>query len=294
MPKAPVDPIIRSRRVRSVLLKVLALNLAVAAAKALAFFSSNALSIAAELTHTSLDAANNVFALWIARLAARAPDSDHPYGHHKFETLGALLLAGLLSVTVFELAQTAVGRILDDTPSNVVATPLAAWIMALSVAAGLGIATYEARMGKKLGSDILLADADHTRSDVITTLGVLAGLGLVSLGYPGVDPWISLVVAVVIARTGWGIIRRTIPVLVDERAVDPERIRRLAEAQEGVYACYGIRSRGRPGQIFGELTIAVDPELDVAASHAIADEVERLVTDHLDAREVVVHVEPAE
>lgn len=293
MPKAPADRIVRSREVRRVLVQVLVLNLAVASAKALAFLSSNALSVAAEVTHTTLDAANNVLALAIAGVAARGPDDDHPYGHQKFETLGALLLAGLLSVTVFELVQAALDRITADVPPEVTATPLAVTVMAVSVAVSLAVAAYEGRRGRALGSDLLLADAAHTRSDVFTTLGVLASLGVVGLGIPSVDPWISLAVAAVIAHTGWSIIRRTVPVLVDERAVDPARIQALAESHDGVFSCYGIRSRGREGQIFAEVTIAVDPELDVPTSHAIADEVERRIALEVGAREVVVHVEPS-
>lgn len=294
MPKAPTNPVLRAREVRRVLIQVLVLNLAVAAAKLAAFLSSNALSVAAEVTHTFLDATNNVVALAIARVAARAPDENHPYGHQKFETLGALLLAGLLSVTVFELARAALGRITADVPPAVTATPLSLTIIAVSAGASLLVAVFESRRGRALGSDLLLADAAHTRSDVFTTLGVLASLAFVRLGIPAVDPWISLVVAAVIARTGWHIIRQTVPILVDERAVDPARIRRVAEAHDGVLSCYRIRSRGRSGQIFAELTIALDPGLDVSAAHAIADDVEGTVARAVGAREVVVHVEPAD
>ena len=284
----------RAHAVRRVLIEVLVLNVVVALAKGLAFLSSNALSVAAELTHSSLDAANNVFALLIVWLAAQAPDEDHPYGHQKFETLGALLIAGLLSITVFELVKAAISRITADSPPPVEATPLALIVMGASVLAGLLIATYESRRGRALGSDILLADAAHTRSDVLTTLGVLLGLAALGLGYPGVDPWVSLVVAAVIGHTGWRIIRQAVPVLVDERGVHPARIQRVAEAHEGVLSCYGVRSRGRSGELFAELTISVDSALDVARSHAIADDVEQHVATEIGAREVVVHVEPAD
>jgi cation diffusion facilitator family transporter len=291
--KAPLDPQVRSRAVRRVLVQVLVLNLAVAGMKAFAFFSSNALSVAAEVMHSTLDAANNVLALVIAHVAAQAPDEQHPYGHQKFETLGALLLAGALSVTVFELSTAALHRIVAEVPPTVVATPLAVGIMVVAILINLVVTTYESRRGRALGSDLLLADAAHTRSDILTTLGVLASLGVVAAGAPGVDPWITLAVAAAIAHTGWRIIRSTVPVLVDERAVHPGRIQRVAESHEAVFSCYGIRSRGRPGEIFAELTIALDPDLDVSHSHAIADEVETSVAREVGAREVLVHVEPA-
>ena len=287
-----VDP--RSIEVRRVLRSVLWLNLGVVALKLLAFLSSQALSVVAEAVHSALDASNNVFALWIARVASRGPDAEHPYGHAKFETLGALVLVGFLSITVFELAQSAVQRLVSDVPPDVRGTPLALSVMALSMVVGLTVAVWEARRGRALGSDILLADAAHTRADVLTTAAVLAGLLAMRAGFPEVDPWIALAVAMTIARTGWNIVRETVPVLVDERAVDPARIQRLVESVPEVSAAYGIRSRGRPGEMFAELTIAVAGELDVARSHEIADQVERRIGDDLGAREVVVHVEPAE
>ena len=288
------DAAARAAMVRQVLIRMLWLNLAVVALKVVAWFSSHALSVLAEVTHSSLDAANNVIALLVARVAARGPDADHPYGHQKFETLGALALVGLLSVTVFELVTGAVRRLASDAPPAVDGTALALGIMAASVVTGLLGAGYESRRGKALSSDLLLADAAHTRSDVFTTLGVLGALLAIRAGFAWADPFLTLLVAGIIAHTGWAVVKGSIPVLVDERAVDPVSIQLLAEEHEGVVSSYGILSRGKPGAIFAELTIAVDPALDVSSSHQIADRVERRVTDALGAHRVVVHVEPAE
>ncbi len=284
----------RSRAVRRVLLRVLVLNLALVAMKGGAWWSSRALSVIAEAVHSSLDALNNVLALGFARVAREAPDAEHPYGHQKFETLGALMLVGILSVTVFELAKGAVTRLLAAEPPPVEGTPIALVLMGLSALGGLAISVYETRRGRELDSPLLLADAAHTRSDVYAALAVLGGLVAVRLGMPWADPWITLAVAGAIAWTGWRIIRETVPELVDERAADPERIRTLAEGVDGVQAAYGIRSRGRAGEVFSELTIAVPPRMDVQDSHRIADRVEARLTRALRAREVVVHVEPAE
>jgi cation diffusion facilitator family transporter len=272
---------------------VLWINLCVLSLKVAALVSSHALSVAAETVHSSLDATNNVFALWIVRLASRGPDEDHPYGHHKFETLGALVLVGFLSTTVFELLQRSVARMMASGPTDVRATPLAIWVMVTSMVVGLAVSTWEARRGRALGSDILLADAAHTNSDVLTSAAVLVGLVAIRAGYPQADPWITILVAVLIARTGWRILRDTVPVLVDERAMDPARIQRVAESIGDVSAAYRIRSRGRASEMFAELTIAVAANLDVRRGHEIADEVERRVEGELGAREVVVHVEPA-
>jgi cation diffusion facilitator family transporter len=290
---ATEDAAARGAEVMRVLKGVLWLNLSVVALKLVAFVSSQALSVVAEAVHSSLDASNNVFALWIARVATRAPDDDHPYGHSKFETLGALVLVGFLSITVFELLRRAIARLVSGEMPDARGTPLALVVMVVSIVVGLAVTLWEARRGRELGSHILLADAAHTRSDVLTTAAVIAGLVAIRAGYGQVDPWITIAVAIIIARTGWQIVRETVPVLVDERAVDPERIQRVAEAVPQVESCYRIRSRGRPGQMFAEVTIAVAGELDVKRSHEIADEVERRVAAELGAHEVVVHVEPA-
>ncbi len=289
-----VDARDRAARVRRVLQVVLWLNLAVVGVKAGVWLLSGALSVLAEVGHSSLDAVNNVFALTLARVAGRAPDEDHPYGHQKFETLGALALVGVLSVMVFELLQQAVTTLATGRHHSGDIGPLALGLLGLGLAAGIAITRYESRMGKRLGSDLLLADAAHTRADVLTTVAVLVGLVAIRMGYPVADPVATIVVAGLIAHTGWEIVRETVPVLVDTRAVAPERIEAVALEVDGVRSAYQIRSRGRPGEIFAELTIAVDAALDVAHSHEMADEVERSVAAAIVAREVVVHVEPWE
>jgi len=284
----------RPKQVRRIITLVLWLNLGVLAVKIVVWLLSGALSVLAESMHSTLDAANNVFALAIARLAARGPDDDHPYGHGKFETLGALALVGLLSVTVVELLRQAYSRFFSGEVTAIEVTPVALGLLALSLVAGIVVSRYEVAAGRRLGSELLLADAAHTRADVLATGAVLVGLVAVRAGYPTADPITTALVACVIGYTGWGIVREIVPVLVDERAVDPLRIESLTCEIEGVHSAYAVRSRGRPGEIFAELTIAVDPALNVAESHAIADAVEVRLTGELSAREVVVHVEPAE
>lgn len=267
-------------------------NLAVVAAKAAAGFAAGALSVVAEATHSAVDAMNNVMGLALSRLAAEEPDERHPYGHVKFETLGALAVVAFLSITVYELVSGAIERLVAGTARPQVGWPIIA-VMAGSAVVSLIVARYESRHGRRLHSELLLADAAHTGSDVFASLTVLLGLGLVALGYPRADAAFTIFVAVIIARAGWRIIRRTVPVLVDERAVAAETIRQIALRTEGVRDTYDVRSRGRGTAVFAELTIAVDAGLDVHAAHVIADAVERRVVAALNAREVVVHIEPA-
>jgi cation diffusion facilitator family transporter len=288
------DRRVREREVRRVLLLVLWLNVGLIGVKVGVWVLAQAISVVAEVLHSSLDAANNVFALAVARVAARGPDEEHPYGHRKFETLGALALVGVLSITVFELLQQAITRLSTGEGLSSDVSIWAIGLMAVSAILGAVVARYEANVGRRLGSHLVQADAAHTQADVLATAAVLLGLLAVRAGFPAADPIAAIVVALLIAYTGWTIVRETVPVLVDHRAVDPIHIESLAMEVDGVQAAYRIRSRGQRGERFAELTIAVNPDLDVKESHAIADATEDRIADALGAREVMIHVEPHE
>lgn len=283
----------RNGAVRRVLVLTLGVNLAIIALKLIAGFAAGALSVFAEAAHSFVDASNNVIALVLAAIAAKAPDEDHPYGHGKFETLGALAIVAFLAITIFELARSALTRlVLGGAGPHVTGWVIAA--VAVSAIASFAVSTYEEQRGRELRSEILIADASHTRSDMYASLGVVLGLVLVWLGFPSADPLFTLAVAAFIAHAGWKILQGTVPILVDQRAVEGEAISRIARATPGVVDCHDVRSRGRAGEVFAELTITVDRRLNVEEAHRIADEVERRVAEAVSAREVTAHVEPAE
>jgi cation diffusion facilitator family transporter len=281
----------RKQEVRRVLLITLFANVTVVIGKVTAGLAANSLSVLADAAHSSVDAWNNVMALLLARVAAKAPDEDHPYGHAKFETLGALAIVAFLSVTVYELVSSAILRLAGQGELPI-ATPFVAAVMLVSAVVSFFVARYEEGYGRRFHSEILLADAAHTKSDVFASLGVLVGIGLVGLGYPQADAVFTLLVGIVIARAGWRILKTTIPILVDQRAVEESTIRDITRSTAGVIDCFDVRSRGRSGEVFAELTITVPPTLNVEEAHLIADAVEQRVAESVGAREVVVHVEP--
>jgi cation diffusion facilitator family transporter len=281
----------RSREVRRVLARMLAVSLLLVAGKTAAGVLSGSLAVLGGAFDSALDVMTTVVAILLARVAGKEPDEDHPYGHEKFEALGALAMVAFLSITVYELVRTSIGRIGGDGHAPV-DTWLGVAVMGGSLVLGVAASEYERRRGKALSSELLLADAAHLRADVYVTLAVLAGLLLTRFGWRDGDAWTALLVAVLIIRTGVHILRETVPVLVDEAAVDSNEIRRMAEAMDGVHAAYDVRSRGRAGARFAELTIAVKGGLDVETAHQIADLVEDEVCRRLGARQVVVHIEP--
>lgn len=282
----------RTAAVRRVLRGLLIANLAVVAAKATIGAFANSLAVVGDAVHSSIDAVYNILGLIVIHLASRAPDEDHPYGHRKFETLGALGICVVLVVTSFELARSAINR-LAAGGQLVQLTDLGLALLLGTLAINVLVAWYENRQGQLLQSELLIADAAHTRTDVFITIGVLIGMIFSRQGHLWVDPAVAIAVALLILRVAYQILRRVVPVLVDERAIPEPTIRRSAQAVDGVISAYGIRSRGgKSGVRFAEVTIAVDPHANVADAHAIADAVEERLKKDLELEEVTVHVEP--
>jgi cation diffusion facilitator family transporter len=153
---------------------------------------------------------------------------------------------------------------------------------------------YERRRGRQLASSFLIADAAHTHSDVYVTLLAIASLGLTRFGLGHLDPVLALLVALIIARNGYQILKETVPILVDERGLDSADVRRLVESIPRIEEVRSVRSRaGASGVVFAEVTVGVAGSTSVADAHDIADAVENRIAEALGASEVVVHVEPS-
>jgi cation diffusion facilitator family transporter len=290
MPPSPTDQA-REIAVRRVLASLLVANIAVVAVKVMIGFATGSLSVLGDAVHSSVDGVNNILGLAVIRFAAQGPDDDHPYGHAKFETLGALAIVVFLSVTIFELVRDAITR-LQAGGAPLAVRDLDLVLLGLTLVANIWVAWYEERRGHELKSDLLLADAAHTKADVFITVAVIAGLFLTRAGYERADPILALLVAALVARIGWKVVLGALPTLVDQAALDSNEIRRVAQAVSGVASAYSIRSRSTGHQRFAELTISVPGTVSVASAHMVTDAVEDALKRDLGFHEVVVHVEP--
>ncbi|MRR12342.1 cation transporter, partial [bacterium] len=155
------------------------------------------------------------------------------------------------------------------------------------------ITTWERRIGRRLGSEILIADASHTGSDVVVSIGVIAGLVAVRLGYPVADPLIALGVAFAIAMTAWRVFRQAGETLSDAARIAPHEICDAVLTIQGVLGCHSVRTRGSASEVYVDLHIQVDPALTVEAGHSIAERAERAVCDAFAVVvDVVAHLEP--
>ena len=284
--------------VRKVLLITLLLNLFVMALKAFVGFSTGSLSLQADALHSVTDSANNVLGLIASRFSSPRPDRDHPYGHQKFEAVGALGIAAFLGIACFEILQGAIERLFRGlTPVNISASEL--WLLLIVLGVNIFVTFYERSVGKRVGSPILIADAQHTMSDVWVTITVMVGLIGVwqarLLNLPQLqwlDVFLAFPVALLVFSSGWKVLKENLPWLVDEMAIAPEAIQAIVMQVPGVINCHNITSRGLLGrQVFIEMDLIVDAQ-DVEAAHKITEDVETLLEERFSPVRVRIHVEP--
>lgn len=286
-----VDQNNRSASVRRVLLGVLAFNLSVTLLKIGVGMAAGALSVVADGFHSLVDVASNLISLAMLHLSARKADERHPYGYQRFETLGALFIGVLMMLAAAEIAWQAIEHWRHGITK---VEPITLYLVALALATNTLIVLWETKQGKRWQSELLLADAAHTKSDLWVTGSVIASLIGVKLGLHWLDPLAALLIALLIVHTAWEILSTAAQYLTDASVVEPKAIEEAALKVPGVLKVYHIRSRGRPGAAFADLRIQVPSGMGTSQAHAVADEVERRVVEEVpDVIEAMVHVEPA-
>jgi cation diffusion facilitator family transporter len=277
------------RQIRWVLVATMLLNFLATGIKLAAGLATGALSVVADGLDSLFDGLSNVVGLTGLYFAAQPPDAEHPYGHRKFETVAALSISFLLFLTCWQLLQAAWERFIEATLPQVNAWTLAAMLVSMLVQAGTS--WYELRQGRKLNSELLVADAMHTRASILVSLSVLVGLFLVRLGYPRADAVLAAFVAVMIAKIGVDVLRETLPVLVDQAAFDPRKIAEVVRQVGGVESFHRVRSRGAAGSAAVDLHVRISPEKTVQEADAIAAEIRRRLLEQEGINDVTVHLE---
>ena len=281
----------RHARVVRVLRRVLILNLVVAVAKIALGYASGAVSILSDGFHSLTDAASNVVALIGTSVAQRPADENHPYGHRKYETMASVAILVFMLLVLAEVARTALTHL--RTPSRPTVLPFSFAVMVATLVINLIVVRYESSASRTLGSEILSADAKHTRSDVWTTLAVLAALAGVWLGEPILDPVAGIVVSVFIGHACWQIAREASGVLADEIVLPEDEIRGVINAVPGVMGSEKIRSRGAPDNVFLDLHLWIDGQTPLGDAHAISLVVkDRLMAHFPQIVDAVIHIEP--
>lgn len=280
-------------QVRRVLLITLALNVIVAVSKIVIGAMSGVLAITADGFHSLVDGSSNVVALAANWLAARPPDDDHPYGHRRFETIAALGIGLFLLVTAWEIGGSALERLrgVGDTPEI---TPLTFAVLFGTLAVNLFVTTYETRAGRRLKSELLIADATHTRADVFVTISVIISMVfVVALDWVWADTAAALVIVALILKSAWDIVRRTGGVLVDTAPYSSRQIAAWVDELPSVERVLRARSRGPADAAHIDIDVQVPAETTASHTAAIAAAIRDKLNQEVDGiAEIEVHFEP--
>jgi cation diffusion facilitator family transporter len=281
----------RYSAVVSVLYRVLVLNLLVAVVKIVLGYATGAVSILSDGFHSLTDAASNGVALVGVSIARRPPDANHPYGHRKYETIASLGILLFLITVLVQVLGAAYDRLMTGGSPRVFPEGIA--IMTITLLVNLLVVAYEERHARRLNSEVLRADAKHTRSDVLTTGAVLGALLGVWAGYPLLDPLAALVVAAFIGRAGWGIAQEASRILGDEIVIAEDDVRSVVATVPEVLGCHQIRTRGAADYIFMDLHVWLDGRTPLDSAHTTSHLVkDRLMKRFPHVADVVIHIEP--
>jgi cation diffusion facilitator family transporter len=225
------------------------------------------------------------------QLAQKPPDADHPYGHRKFETLAAAGIFVFLLLIVIEVLQSAFGRLRSGIAPEI--TPYSFVVVAGTLAVNLWVVRYETRQGRRLQSELLLADAAHTQSDVWTSSAVLVSLAGVAVGFPALDAIGAIVIAAFIARTGYHIGIETSGILADHAVIAEDDIRTVVMSVPEVLGCHQIRTRGSYDYTFLDLHVWFPERTTLHEAHRLSHVVkDRLMERFPQIADAIIHIEP--
>ena len=291
---------IRKRRIYRVTLVGFAVNLVLSLAKLAAGVFGRSGAMVADAVHSFSDLATDVVVIVFARISAKPRDDGHDYGHGKYETLATILISMALGVVGVGILVNSIGAVRSVLDGGVLPRPgLVALVAAvLSIAAKEILYRYTVREGRAIDSPSVVANAWHHRSDALSSLGTLVGIGCANfLGdkWRIADPIAALIVAVFIFKVAFDLIRTGVGELLEKSLPEEteREILRIVTLDPAVREPHNLRTRRIGAAIAIEIHIRVDGAMTVARSHALTVGIERRLRERFgEGTMIAVHVEP--
>lgn len=257
-------------------------------------YLANSQALIADGIHSLSDLATDAIVLYASKHAHQEADDNHPYGHGRFETVATVVLGVALIGVAVGIGYDAVFRLTHNT---LISTP-GAWaltIALISVVSKEAIYRYTMIVAEKHNSNLLRANAWHSRSDAISSIIVVTGIVGSMYGYWYLDSIAAIGVALMIAKIGWDLLSSSMQELVDT-SLEPERveaIRRTILSVDGVETLHVLRTRRMGADALVDVHIQVDPELSVSEGHYISETVRtRVIQNISEVSDVMVHIDP--
>ncbi|ASJ16997.1 transporter [Thermococcus chitonophagus] len=241
--------------------------------------------------HSFSDTLTSIIGLIGVKISKKPPDRSHPFGHSRFEPLFAFFMGELLLIVAYEIARDSLERIIHGTRIEV--TPLMVGVAVLSILVKEGMTRYTLAVGKKTNNQILIADAYHHRSDVLSTIAVLFGFGLEKVGISFGDALAGFIVALFVGKVAVEIILENVHYLTGKAPPYEicRRIEEVAKSVPGVLGVHDLRAHYVGNRLHVELHIEVPPEMTLKEAHDISEEVKKKIEELPEVEVAFVHVD---
>lgn len=275
-------------------------NLILAVIKAVGGILSGSRALLADALHSASDVVGSVVVLFAVRIANKPPDEEHPYGHGKAENIASIIVAILLVVVGIEITISSIKVFFGETPTA--PAMLAIVILAVSILIKEGLYHYKKILGIKYNSPALIAEAWHHRSDSLSSIAALVGVGLSMLAEKfnwGLliygDAIAGIIVSIIVIKVGYDLIKNSATVIL-EKVLPNEEIqiyKKTVRAVDGVKRIDQLLARTHGSYIIIDIKFSVDQDISVKDGHDIARRVKQaLINEHEEIEDVLVHINP--
>lgn len=279
---------------RKVSLISAATNALLAALKIVIGTIAHSNALIADGVHSFSDLFSDALVYFATKMGGKHPDAEHPYGHHRLETIAAIIIAVLLILVGAGIVYDSLQHFIDHSPNVVIGTPVLI-VALLSIILNEWLYRYMLRAGKRIHSNLLITNAWHNRSDsLISIIVLLSAIGAL-LGLHYLDAIGAAIIAIIILKSGIKMIWQSFNELMDS-AVDTETLQKIRDTitqVSGVQDIHQLRTRLHGGRIFVDVHILVNPKISVSEGHYISDQVYKALNQRIDyISDITVHIDP--
>jgi len=270
-------------------------NILLSAFKLLAGFLGQSGAMLSDAVHSLSDVFATAIALLGTRLSQKEADREHPYGHERFESAASLALGLILLLTGLGIGKAGVEHLLHGSEALAVPGAIALVAAVVSIVSKEAMFWYTRRCARLLNSAVFLADAWHHRSDALSSIGSLIGIGGAMLGFPLLDPLASVVICLFILKVAADILKDALSKLLDTACGEEleHALRAYIAGQPDVAAIDSFRSRMFGSRVYLDLELQVDGNLPLRSAHAVAQRIhDQLEQSFPEVKHVMIHLNP--
>jgi len=270
-----------------------AVDLFLGVTKLVVGFFANSAALIADGVHSLSDLATDFMVIAVLRISHQEPDEDHPWGHGRFETVGTTALGVVLILVGLGMAYELISNLFSGVPAEVPTWP-ALVVAAISIISKEWIFRYSLAVGKRLKSDLLIANAWHSRTDALSSIVVFVALIGAMLGWVWLDAVAAVLVAGLVTKIGWGLVKRSLTELVDTALPEEQaaEFRAVVNEVEGIINVHDFKSRPMGSQIILEMHLQVAPHLSASEGHYLGDQAVCALTEAFpEISQVIFHID---